>query len=166
MWLVDRQILWQVLTLPYFTFKKMKIVFISLYLLLLWVAYLLLNINVRTFVILLNTNIRMFIKIVIKQNFLIALTGIKTTQWLVNSIWNIFKWIFQSKTPRIFHILKSVYESAWIENGAEIQTFIVAIKMPRRPSRNRTEPTPTSVPPPAGFCVTVSLNSAFTRLPR
>lgn len=144
----------------------MKNFFIYLYLLLLLVAYLLLNINVRTFVILLNTNIRIFIKIVIKPNFLIVLTGIKTTQWLIYSIWNIFKWVFQSKTPRIFHILKSAYKSVLIENGAEIQTFIVAIKMTRRPSRNRTEPTPTSVPPPAVFCVTVSLNGASTRLPR
>lgn len=144
----------------------MKIFFISLYLLLLLVAYLLLKINVRNFVMLVNTNIRMFIKIVIKQNFLIVLTGIKTTQWVMYSIWNIFKWVFQSKTPRIFHILKSVYKSVLIENGAEIQTFIVAIKLTRRPSRNRTEPTPTSVPPPAAFCVTVSLNGASTRLPR
>lgn len=145
----------------------MKVFFISLYLLLSLVAYLLLNIIARTFVILLNTNIRMLIKIVKKQNReKIVLTGIKTTQWLMYSIWNSFKCVFQSKTPRIFHILKSVYKSVLIENGAEKQTFIVAIKMTRRPSRNRTEPIPTSVPPPAAFCVTVSLNGASTRLPR
>lgn len=78
-----------------------------IYLLLLLVAYLLWNISGRTFVTLLN-NIFFFniCKSCEKTKPLHSLNWIKYNA--VSYVWNIFKWVFQSKTPQIFHILKSI----------------------------------------------------------
>lgn len=87
--------------------------FFFFFFLLLLVAYLLWDILVRTFVILLNNNIKYLKKIVRKlKTTFSSSTAFIATQCAMYSISNIFKRVFQSKTPSILHILKS-YKSVF-----------------------------------------------------